>query len=107
MKDNVIPFPISSERQKELAEEYEDTQSNASSDPLHINKVAFVEELLQLTTVPLLNQYASHGVDIKDKKFQVDFRYAIDCMKSAVYRQIGLHHPIQDVMNYVLDDVED
>ena len=67
MKDNVIPFPITPERQKELADTYEETQSTTVSDPLHINKVAFVEELLQLTTVPVLNQYASHGVDIKDK----------------------------------------
>ncbi|MAG27079.1 hypothetical protein CMI47_16190 [Candidatus Pacearchaeota archaeon] len=105
MKDNIIPFPISSDRQKELAETYESTQSNSSIDPLHINKVAFVEELLQMTTVPLLNQYASHGIDIKDKRFQVDFRYAIDCMKSAIYRQLGLQHPIQDVMDYI--DIED
>ena len=104
MKDNIIPFPFSPERQKELADDYEDSQSNSISDPLHINKVAFVEELLQLTTVPLLNQYASHGVDIKDKRFQVDFKYAIDCMKSAIYRQLGLNHPIQDVMDYVLED---
>jgi len=103
--DNVIQFPLSLERTKELADQFENRESNSAIGSIHLNKVAFVDELLEGTTVPLLNQYASHGIDIKDKKFQVDFRYAIDCMKSAIYRQLGLNHPIQDVMDFV--DIED
>jgi hypothetical protein len=103
--DNVIQFPLSLERTKELADQFENQESNSAIGSIHLNKVAFVDELLEGTTVPLLNQYASHGIDIKDKKFQVDFRYAIDCMKSAIYRQLGLNHPIQDVMDFV--DIED
>ena len=105
MKDNIIEFPLTEERQKELASQYEIGESISAVSDMHLNKVAFVDELLELTTVPLLNQYASHGVNIKDKKFQIDFRYALDCMKSAIYRQIGLSHPIQDVMDYM--DTED
>jgi hypothetical protein len=103
--DNVIQFPLSLERTKELADQFENQESKSAIGSIHLNKVAFVDELLEGTTVPLLNQYASHGIDIKDKKFQVDFRYAIDCMKSAIYRQLGLNHPIQDVMDFV--DIED
>ena len=106
MKDNIIEFPLSLERQKELADLFERTESSSSMSNMHLNKVAFVDELLEMTTVPLLNQYASHGIDIRDKKFQIDFRYVLDCMKSALYRQIGLSHPIQDVMNY-MDTEED
>ena len=102
MKDNIIvEFPISEVRQKELAQQFESGQSSSSTGSLYLNKVAFVDELLEMTTVPVLNQYASHGVNIKDKNFQKDFRYALDCMKSAIYRQIGLSHPIQDVMDYM------
>ena len=103
--DNVIEFPLSSERREELALEFENQESQSAVGSIHLNKVAFVDELLEGTTVPLLNQYASHGIDIKHKRFQVDFRYAIDCMKSAIYRQLGLSHPIQDVMDLV--DTED
>ncbi len=103
--DNVIQFPLSPERTKELALDFQNQESQTVTGSIHLNKVAFVDELLEATTVPLLNQYASHGIDIKDKRFQIDFRYAIDCMKSAVYRQLGLDHPIQDVMDFV--DIED
>ena len=72
MKDNIIEFPLSLERQKELADLFERTESSSSMSNMHLNKVAFVDELLEMTTVPLLNQYASHGIDIRDKKFQID-----------------------------------
>tara|TARA_Y100000310_G_C20059753_1_gene524440 strand:+ start:159 stop:479 length:321 start_codon:yes stop_codon:yes gene_type:complete len=103
--DNVIQFPLSLERTKELSLDFQNQEAQTATGSIYLNKVAFVDELLESTTVPLLNQYASHGIDIKDKKFQVDFRYAIDCMKSAIYRQLGLNHPIQDVMDFV--DIED
>ena len=103
--DNVIQFPLSIEQREKLATDFENNESQSAVGSIRLNKVAFIDELLEGTTVPLLNQYASHGIDIKDKKFQVDFRYAIDCMKSAIYRQMGLSHPIQDVMDFV--DTED
>ena len=103
--DNVIQFPLSIEQREKLATDFENDESQSAVGSIHLNKVAFIDELLEGTTVPLLNQYASHGIDIKDKRFQVDFRYAIDCMKSAIYRQLGLSHPIQDVMDLV--DLED
>lgn len=59
------------------------------------NKERFVERILEHYGVQLLNKLAMHGFDIENEKFMYDYIFTMETLRSCLYRNVGISHPLQ------------
>lgn len=59
------------------------------------NKEKFVERVVGHYGTQLLNKLAMHGFDVEDPKFMYDYIFAMETLRSCLYRNVGITHPLQ------------
>lgn len=59
------------------------------------NKEKFVERLIEHYGIQLLNKLAMHGFDVEDNSFMYDYIFSMEALKSCLYRNVGIEHPLQ------------
>ena len=52
--------------------------------------------------VQLIHTMGENGFDLKDHKFIRDIGFISECCKSIIFRDIGLKHPIQSVIDKIM-----
>lgn len=62
-------------------------------------KKEYAETLIALYAENFINQLSLEGFDIDSPALQKDFAFAIESLKSCVYRQMGIEHTIQNLVD--------
>lgn len=77
---------------------YEGIAIHASDDP-----VQYVDMVMKDVFVPFIQDLNEFGWDCTDEQFQKDFTQVLDIVKAMLYRQHGLHHPLQKPLEGVIE----
>lgn len=59
------------------------------------NKEKFIERLIEHYGIQLLNKLAMHGFNVEDNNFMYDYIFSMESLKSCLYRNVGIEHPLQ------------
>ena len=62
----------------------------------------FADDLTEHLMVQLIHTMGENGFDLKDHKFIRDIGFISECCKSIIFRDIGLKHPIQSVIDKIM-----
>ncbi len=63
--------------------------------------IAFIEELSETVMVQAIYTLGENGVDISEKDFLQDIAFVIESLKSTLYREMGLPHPMTKVIRAI------
>ena len=63
-----------------------------------LEKLAFAEELTEQLMVQMIHTINENEFDVNDNRFLHDMGFIIECVKSVIYREMGLQHPMTDIM---------
>ena len=91
MSDNILKFPQDRVIRK-VAQ-----NSNEEKETVQRNKAKFVERILDHYGIALINKLAFHGFDPEDDKFMYDYIFTMETLRSCLYRNVGLSHPLQQL----------
>ena len=61
-------------------------------------QLAFAEELTEQAMIGLIQTLHENDMDVNDNRFLHDMGFIIECVKSVVYREMGLQHQMTDIM---------
>ena len=59
----------------------------------------FVEDLIDAVAIPMVKSFADAAVDCKKDTFIKDLSFTIEAIKSLLYRDFELKHPMQNVVD--------
>ena len=96
---NVVKFP----RAKK------DTPPQSMSEvhaELRENKKTFVDGIVNHYASQLANKIGMHGFKIEDEDFLKDFAFTVEALRSGLYRNLGVSHPFQDLMDETIEQME-
>ncbi|MBT7979707.1 MAG: hypothetical protein HN684_00890 [Euryarchaeota archaeon] len=98
MTDNVVPFPKQTPKRaaRALPEETKET--------LDKNKAIYLDSAANQISVALLNSLAVCGIDIFDPEFGKDFNVTTEFIRSTMYRNCHIIHPLQDLMSDITEN---
>ena len=60
--------------------------------------IMFADDLTESCLVQMIHTMGENGVEIGDKEFVRDIGFVIEAVKSTIYRDMGLVHPMNRVM---------
>ena len=63
--------------------------------------IAFIEELSESVMVQMIFTLGENGVDISEKDFLQDIAFVIESLKSTLYREMGLPHPMSKIIRMI------
>ena len=63
--------------------------------------IAFIEELSDSVMVQMIFTLGENGVDISEKDFLQDIAFVIESLKSTLYREMGLPHPMSKIIRMI------
>jgi len=85
-KDNIINFHLKFNKTVKV----ENTGARVREHML------FTENLTESLIVNMIHNMAENGIDVDSQEFLRDTSFLIELIKSMVYRDGGLDHPLQD-----------
>lgn len=94
MSDNVLEFPADRIVRK-IAQTSDEEKKNVAR-----NKAKFVERILDHYGIALINKLAVHGFNPEDDKFMYDYIFTMETLRSCLYRNVGLYHPLQKLSDH-------
>ena len=62
----------------------------------------FAEELTEHLMVQLIHTMGENGFNLKDPKFIRDIGFISECCKSTIFRDIGLTHPVEPIIETLM-----
>ena len=60
--------------------------------------IIFADDLTEQLIVQMIHTMGENGIDIGEKDFVRDIGFVIESVKGAIYRDLGLSHPILGIM---------
>ena len=60
--------------------------------------IMYADDLTESCLVQMIHTMGENGVEIGDKEFVRDIGFVIEAVKSTIYRDMGLVHPMSRVM---------
>jgi len=90
-KGKVIQFPLKTKPQKEIIIDNTDMELRES--------IMFADHLTEGLVVNLIHNLTENGVSTNDKGFIRDVGFLIELVKSTIYRDMDMPHPMQDVVD--------
>jgi hypothetical protein len=63
----------------------------------------FADDLTEHLMVQLIHTMGENGFVLKDPKFIRDIGFISECCKSIIFREIGLTHPIQPIIEKIMN----
>jgi len=95
-KVTVIKGPWKKQSKKKVKTPKDPLQNQLQEDLL------FADDLTEHLMVQLIHTMGENGFDLKDHKFIRDIGFISECCKSIIFRDIGLKHPIQSVIDKIM-----
>ena len=91
--DNVIIFPTEKRKRKNT------TPPKVAEKVRQHQTRLFVEDLIDAVAIPMVKSFADAAVDCKKDTFIKDLSFTIESIKSLLYRDFELKHPMQNVID--------
>ena len=91
--DNVIIFPTEKRKRKNT------TPPKVAEKVRQHQTRLFVEDLIDTVAIPMVKSFADAAVDCKKDTFIKDLSFIIESIKSLLYRDFELKHPMQNVID--------
>ena len=93
MMADVIDFPLHKIKKRIIT---------SSSDIEDLEKVfeqkrLLIDDLVDHYAENLINKLSMHGFDVDDRHFMYDYSFMVEALRSALYRDSGMHHPCQEL----------
>lgn len=63
--------------------------------------LAFIEELSESVMVQMIYTLGENGIEINSKEFLQDIAFVIESLKSTLYREMGLPHPLTTIIRSI------
>ena len=63
--------------------------------------MAFIEELSESVMVQMIYTLGENGVDISEKDFLQDIAFVVESLKSTLFREMGLPHPMSKIIRMI------
>ena len=63
----------------------------------------FADDLTEHLMVQLIHTMGENGFDLKDHRFIRDIGFISECCKSIIFRDIGLKHPVQSIIDKLMN----
>ena len=60
--------------------------------------IMFADDLTETLLVQMIHTMGENGINIGDKSFIRDIGFVIESVKSTIYRDMGLKHPMNGIM---------
>ena len=67
-----------------------------------IEELAFADHLTEGIMVQLIQTMKENGIDVAEQEFLADIGFLIETVKGVIYRSLGHKHPLQNIMNNVI-----
>ena len=67
-----------------------------------IEEMAFADHLTEGIMVQLIQTMKENGIDVGEPNFLADIGFVIETVKGVIYRSLGHKHPLQNIMNNVI-----
>lgn len=90
-KGKVIQFPLKGNPNFDI--KVDSTGLELQQDML------FAEQLTEGLVVNMIHNMYENGINTEDESFICDVAVMIELVKSAIYRDLGISHPLQDVVD--------
>jgi hypothetical protein len=58
----------------------------------------FAEELTEQLMIQMIHTIHENGFDVDSNEFLHDMGFTIECVKSVIFREMGLQHPMSNIM---------
>ena len=65
--------------------------------------IMFADDLTESLLVQMIHTMGENGIDISTKEFIKDASFVVEAVKGAVYRDMGLAHPMNDIMQILTE----
>lgn len=85
-KDNIINFPL----------KFKKTVRVDNTGAKVREHILFTENLTESLVVNMIHNMSENGIDVDASEFLRDTSFLIELVKSMIYRDGGLDHPLQD-----------
>ena len=96
-KATIIKGPWKKQSKKKVKVSKNPKQTQLQEDLL------FAEDLTEHLMVQLIHTMGENGFELKDPKFIRDIGFISECCKSIIFRDIGLTHPIQPIIDKIMN----
>jgi len=63
----------------------------------------FADDLTESLLVQMIHTMGENGVDVSSTDFIKDISFVIEAVKGVIYRDMGLSHPMSDMMSQFTD----
>lgn len=90
MMAEVIQFPMHKIKERSA-------NTNADLDRVFAQKKLLIDDLVDHYATNLINKCSMHGFDVDSVDFEYDFAFMVESFRSALYRDVGIRHPIQEI----------
>ena len=97
---NIIKFPF---KGKSPAN---DIKIDSSAIEVREN-IIFTENLTEALVVNMIHNMAENGVDVDSEGFICDTSFLIELVKSMIYRDLGMQHPLQGMVDTFVSSTKD
>ena len=67
----------------------------------------FADDLTESLLVQMIHTMGENGVDISSKSFIKDISFVVEAVKGSVYRDMGLLHPMNGIMETLTEVTTD
>ena len=68
---------------------------------------SFAEDITEQSCVKMIQALHENEFDVDNEEFLRDMGFIIECVKSVVYRDMGLQHPMADFIRLITRPIED
>jgi hypothetical protein len=96
-KGTVIKGPWKQQSKKKVKVPKNPMQTQLQED------LIFADDLTEHLMVQLIHTMGENGFDLKDHRFIRDIGFISECCKSIIFREIGLTHPIQPIIEKIMN----
>ena len=96
-KGTVIKGPWKQQSKKKVKVPKDPMQTQLQED------LIFADDLTEHLMVQLIHTMGENGFDLKDHRFIRDIGFISECCKSIIFREIGLTHPIQPIIEKIMN----
>ena len=62
-------------------------------------ELEFAEDVIDQLMIHMIHTISDNGFDVNGNDFLKDMGFVIEVVRSLIYKEMGLHHPLTDIMS--------
>ena len=71
-------------------------------------EIEFAEDIIEQIVIDTIHTLSDNGYDVQGTEFICDMAFITESLRSTIYKEVGLKHPLNDVMSeLIVADIDD